>query len=95
MAAEPRRIKVTPGSGLAELLAEARTEPVILDRAGDLYRLSPMNKEHERPSPEEVARSQEAIRKAAGGWKGLIDAEEFKAYLYERRHTANRPSVRL
>jgi uncharacterized protein (DUF433 family) len=46
------------------------------------------------PSPEDVARSREGIREAAGSWKD-IDTEAFKAYLKERRQTANRPSVKL
>jgi uncharacterized protein (DUF433 family) len=45
-------------------------------------------------SPEDVARSREGIRKAAGSWKD-IDTEAFKAYIAERRHIANRPSVKL
>jgi hypothetical protein len=47
-----------------------------------------------RPSPERVARSIEGIRKAAGAWVGNVDAEAFKAYVRERRRTANRPPVR-
>jgi uncharacterized protein (DUF433 family) len=46
------------------------------------------------PSPEDVARSREGIREAAGSWKG-IDTEAFKAYIKDRRQTANRPSVKL
>jgi uncharacterized protein (DUF433 family) len=46
------------------------------------------------PSPEDVARSREGIREAAGSWKD-IDTEAFKAYIAERRHTANRPSIKL
>jgi uncharacterized protein (DUF433 family) len=46
------------------------------------------------PSPEDVARSREGIRKAAGSWKD-IDTEAFKAYIAQRRQTANRPSVKL
>jgi uncharacterized protein (DUF433 family) len=46
------------------------------------------------PSPEDVTRSREGIREAAGSWKD-IDTEGFKAYIAERRHTANRPSVKL
>ena len=46
------------------------------------------------PSPEDVARSREGIREAAGSWKD-IDTEAFKAYIKERRQTANRPSVKL
>jgi uncharacterized protein (DUF433 family) len=46
------------------------------------------------PSPEDVARSREGIREAAGSWQG-IDTEAFKAYINNRRQTANRPSVKL
>src|SRR5918992_3244553 len=45
-------------------------------------------------SPEDVARSREEIREAAGSWKD-IDTAAFKAYIAERRHTANRPSIKL
>jgi uncharacterized protein (DUF433 family) len=46
------------------------------------------------PSPEDVARSREGIREAAGSWKD-INTEAFKVYIKERRQTANRPSVKL
>jgi uncharacterized protein (DUF433 family) len=46
------------------------------------------------PSPEDVTRSREGIREAAGSWKD-IDTAAFKAYIKERRQTANRPSVKL
>jgi uncharacterized protein (DUF433 family) len=46
------------------------------------------------PNPEDVARSREGIREAAGSWKD-IDTEAFKAYIKDRRQTANRPSVKL
>jgi uncharacterized protein (DUF433 family) len=46
------------------------------------------------PSPEDVACSREGIREAAGSWKD-IDTEAFKAYIKDRRQTANRPSVKL
>jgi AbrB family looped-hinge helix DNA binding protein len=45
-------------------------------------------------SPDAVARSKDGILKAAGSWKD-IDTEGFKAYIKERRQTANRPSVKL
>lgn len=47
-----------------------------------------------RPSPEQVARSIAGIRQAAGSWVGLVDAEEFKANILERRKSSRRPSVR-
>jgi uncharacterized protein (DUF433 family) len=46
------------------------------------------------PSPEDVARSREGIREAAGSWKN-IDTAAFKAYIKDRRQTANRPSLKL
>jgi uncharacterized protein (DUF433 family) len=46
------------------------------------------------PSPEDVARSREGIREAAGSWKD-IDTAAFKAYINNRRQTANRPAVKL
>jgi hypothetical protein len=46
------------------------------------------------PSQEDVARSRAGIREAAGSWKG-IDTTAFKAYIKDRRQTANRPSVKL
>jgi uncharacterized protein (DUF433 family) len=50
--------------------------------------------EDRAPSLEDVARSRAGIREAAGSWKD-IDTEAFKAYIKERRQTANRPSVKL
>lgn len=95
MAREPkRRIKVPEGSELARLLTEAAAMPILLEKDGELYRLERMEKELKAPSPEEVTRSREGILKAAGSWKD-IDTEAFKAYIYERRRTANRPSIRL
>jgi hypothetical protein len=97
MAKEPRkRIKVPEGSELARLLTEAEAEamPILLEKDGELYRLERMEKALKAPSPEEVARSKEGILKAAGSWKD-IDTEAFKAYIYERRRTANRPSIKL
>jgi hypothetical protein len=53
-----------------------------------------MEKEAKAPSPEEVTRSREGILKSAGSWKD-IDTEALKAYISERRRTANRPSIKL
>ena len=94
MAREPRKIKVAPGGELANLLAEVGATPLLIEKDGELYLLDRMNKEVKVPSPEEVTRSREGILKAAGSWKN-IDTEAFKAYIYERRRTANRPSFRL
>jgi hypothetical protein len=95
MAKEPaKRIRVPEGSDLAKLLTEAAARPILLEKNGELFRLERMEREAKTPSPEEVTRSKEGILKAAGSWKD-IDTEAFKAYIYERRRTANRPSVKL
>jgi hypothetical protein len=65
-----------------------------LEKNGELYRLERMGQEEKTPSLEDVARSRDGILKAAGSWEG-IDTEAFKAYIKERRQTANRPSVKL
>ena len=37
MAAEPKRIKVTPRTNLNTVLDEARTAPIVLERDGEAY----------------------------------------------------------
>jgi hypothetical protein len=90
----PKKIKVTAASDLAKLLSDAAASPILLEKNGELYRLERMKTEDKTLSPAEVTRSRDGIRKAAGSWKG-IDTEAFKAYIADRRHTANRPSVKL
>ena len=88
-------IHVEPGSELDRVLEAAGDTPVELERGGVRYRLSQVG----APRSEQLwkdydpERAAESIRKAAGGWKDNIDAEAFKAYIYERRRTKNRPSV--
>jgi hypothetical protein len=90
----PKKIKVPEGSSLAKLLTDAAVSPILLEKNGELYRLERMETEDNTLSPEDVSRSKDGILKAAGSWQG-IDTEAFKAYIADRRHTANRPSVKL
>jgi hypothetical protein len=93
--AEPaKKIKVTPASDLTKLLHDAAVHPILLENNGELYRLERMEHAEKPLSPEAVARSKEGILKAAGSWQG-IDTEAFKAYIKDRRQTANRPSIKL
>jgi hypothetical protein len=80
----PKTIKVTADSSLAKLLRDAAGSPILLERNGELCRLERMEQEGTPPTPSDVTRSKEGILKAAG-----------KAYIKERRQTANRPSVKL
>jgi hypothetical protein len=95
MANEPvKKITVTEGSSLAKLLTEAAIRPVLLEKNGEAFLLERMENEEKTLSPEDITRSRDGILKAAGTWKG-IDTEAFKAYIADRRRTANRPSVKL
>lgn len=90
-------IHVDHGSELDRYLDDAADAPVMLERDGKLYRLTLVERTSndalwENYDPE---RALAGIRAAAGGWEGLVDAEEFKRYIYERRRTANRPSIEL
>jgi hypothetical protein len=89
-----KKITVPEGSSLAKLLSDAAGRPILLEKNGELYRLERMKDKDAVPTPEEVTRSKDGIRKAAGSWKD-IDTEAFKAYIADRRRTANRPSVKL
>ena len=80
-----------------------RTSVVIVDERGGRVVMSPVRPRvvetsdeiRRPPTPEEVQRALEGINRAAGGWKGLMDAEEFKTYIRQRRRTKNRPPVRF
>jgi hypothetical protein len=89
-----KKITVPEGSSLAKLLTDAAGRPLLLEKNGDLYRLERMEHRENAPSPDDVATSRDGILKAVGSWKG-VDTEAFKAYINDRRHTANRPSVKL
>jgi hypothetical protein len=90
----PKKVKITAASDLEKLLSDAAAQPIVLEKNGELYRLERMEHAGTTLSPEEVARSRAGILQAAGSWKD-IDIEAFKAYIADRRHTANRPSVKL
>ena len=47
------------------------------------------------PTPDEVERSRAGTRAGAGSWRGLVDADAFKAYLAKRRRIKTRSRVRL
>jgi hypothetical protein len=99
--AAPRTIRVPPDSELSMLLHDAMTsgELVLIDTGDAVYRVGVesarrVDPTRQRPAAEELERSRAGIREAAGSWRD-IDAEAFKAYIRERRRTANRPSVEL
>jgi hypothetical protein len=95
MANEPtKKVTVTEDSSLTKLLSGVARRPILFEKNGEVFLLERMGSEEKPLSPEEVTRSKDGILKAAGSWKH-IDTEAFKAYIAERRHTADRPSVKL
>ena len=89
MANEPRTIHVPNDSELAHALEDVDHTPVLLEKDGVVFRVS-----RDDRSAFDVDASKAAIREAAGSWRRAgIDAEAFKSYIRERRHTANRPPV--
>jgi hypothetical protein len=94
-----KTVKLSADSDLARALEDATRvgAPVVVDTGKVVYslRVGVISAKMSTPTAEEVDHSAEGIRRAAGRWKDLIDAEAFKAYVRERRRTSNRPPVRL
>jgi len=44
---------------------------------------------------EPIADAAEGIKRSFGGWKGLIDADQFLKDIYESRRISTRPEVKL
>jgi hypothetical protein len=81
--------KATPDSETARLVKEAASSRVPRVDTGDgVYRLNA-----DAESPESPPLPTAAIKRVAGAWKDLVDADELKAYLRERRKTVNCPSL--
>jgi hypothetical protein len=99
MERDVKAVKLPVDSELARALRDATRAgvPVFVDTGEEVYSLSigVVSARTAAPTAEEVARSTEGIRRAAGRWKDLMDAEAFKAYIRERRRTSSRPPVRL
>ncbi len=106
MASEPKTITVEPSSELDQLLDDVADLPLRLVRGGEAFRLdvaSPVARAADGdddeiarrlarpPSPEEVERSREGIRRAAGAWQGIVDADALLAYIRQRRRMPGRP----
>jgi hypothetical protein len=99
MNARPREYNVTPDSEIGRLIKEAAAsqQSIRVDTGEAIYHVAADAEQSARlpvPTDEEVAASIAGITQSAGTWKGLLDAEEFKAYIRERRKTANRSSVK-
>ncbi len=95
MAAQQKYFDITNAPDLLRLAEEVRAtrEPCVLRRADeDIAVVVPVKKRRARRSPSQA--DYEAFISSAGGWKGLVDAEELKRNIAEARGSS-RPPVRL
>lgn len=100
MAVERETIDISNNPDLLRLVEEMRRRnaPTVLTRgAEDMAVVTPVadGATKRRTKREKTQEDRDAFIQAAGSWKGLVDAEELKAYIYERRKTKNRPAVKL
>ena len=97
MASEHPTIQISPESELSHVLrrAVAARSTVRVDAGDTQYELDvhPTRETALPPDRDEVARTIDGIRKAAGGWKHLVDAEQLTAELYQRRRMTRRLPV--
>ena len=90
---EPKHIKVKPGSELARLLEEADEAPLLLEKDGVFYHLTPSHKE-DIWAGYEPERMRAALKTSAGALSG-VDTRQLLADIRasrEQRRSGNRPS---
>jgi hypothetical protein len=93
MVATHKTVKVTPESRVDDLLADANSEPVLLERHGMVYRLSHEGANQDiwegyEPDPEAIGKMLDEV---AGSWSDL-DTDKMIAELYEAREKGSRPA---
>ena len=85
MAAEPKRIRVAPGSELARLLEEAGPAPLLLERNGELYRLNRLESEREDIwAGYDAQEVRQALKQSAGALTG-VNKDKLLADIREQR----------
>lgn len=83
---------------LSELVKEAAAsgDPLEIVVDGERFSVTVVRKSNgSKRGPldeDKVARSRAGLYRSAGSWKGLVDAEEFKAYIRERQRASSRSS---
>jgi hypothetical protein len=94
MAHEPRTIKVTANSELGKLVDEARRHPVLLEKDGAIYSLTPASSDPDDLwagyDPDKVKK---AIAETAGSWKDL-DTDKLIADISRAQRVGSRPATR-
>ena len=83
-------IRVTTETSLASLLAEATKGPLLLERDGELFRLSREDDITYEPDPDYVRAT---LAATAGSWADL-DVDKIIADIYDARRAGSRPPNR-
>ncbi len=91
MAIEPRRIHANPETELSDVLAQATKAPVLVEKDGLVYRVS--------PEPEDLAVGYDpaAVRQVLKTYANLLtpeEADERIAEIYRAREEGSRPADR-
>lgn len=90
MAVEPKRIKVHSDTNLEQVLEEARSSSVLLEKDGVTYRLEEAGDIWTGYDPEKV---RAAIAATAGSWADM-DTDTLLSNLYRARMEGSRPASR-
>ena len=85
---EPKTIIVDPESELGHLLDEATDAPLILEKNGVRYRLTPENAGSQSENDNETY--QKVLDETIGSWSD-IDADAMIAAIYRAREEGTRP----
>lgn len=91
MGTETKRIRIEPGSELARLLDEAGDTPVLLEKNGEMYRLTRAGADIW--TGYDPAKVRTALAKTAGSWAD-IDTDKLITDLYRAREEGSRPITR-
>lgn len=99
MASEREMIDISNNPDLlriVEAMRQRNTSAVLTNGTESVAVVTPIGEATKRRSKRvRTQADHDAFVSAAGSWKGIIDADTFKAYIRERRKIANRPSVTL
>jgi hypothetical protein len=94
MAKEPKKIKVAANSELGKLVDEARRHPVLLEKDGAVYSLTPHSSDPDDLwagyDPEKV---KNALATYGGSWADLA-VDPMIAEIYTARERGTRPANR-
>jgi len=93
MGATPKTVKLTPGTTVDELLADADMGPVLLEKDGTVYRLSREDAKDDIWAGYDPERVRQALDEFVGSFDD-VEADRLIADIYESRERGSRHSIR-